>query len=784
MKHLALPVAMALLAVACQAHNPPLSPDSQNLAVQQVKLQPAAAMYVPIKSPMLSLVKVKPEAKVVIQNQDVKLEVKLPALSEVRDGFKTQALDFSTASKIRARITDSYGTEYTPNGATAGLVDYPVNGVLNLTFNAVIPDVLLFVELQVTDGSDDIPQADLAVVVNHTGVVDLTTSMNFQTTPTAKAMKALLTANATRARSIDISALATKMLEITGQTGVDPNFSYATHPSLVNTTQMAIDLATLLPGALSAANYRLTGATVALNVSGLVGDDKINVQVTDAASFIKTSIENGMSSIIQATPGAGLRVKVGAVPENTTQYTFTVDPILPVTLTNETSTAVSILAVPAAVAASSLSSTSGVVGSTLTINGGGFSTHAANNTVRFVGGNGTLNVPAATVNGTGSQLTVVVPSDAYGAQAITVLVGEQQSSPALNFNITPSFSLSPSVGAVNSIVTLNGSGFHPTAGNNTVMFGSVEATVQSVNGAGTQMTVFVPGASGAQDVTVQVGTQISAAQQFKISPTLASVTSVQVVGGTLTLTGTGFSSVAENNTVRFTSGATITAPAVTANAGGTQLTVAVPNGLFGNQQVSVQVGDQTSAAQSLTITPQVTALSISTGSTGETLELTGTGFHTTAGNNLVQLGLHSVGATLSAGKLLLTIPNVPAGTANATVQVGTQTSSPATFVIVPKITAVNTVDTFMSKPALIRGASITLTGTNFDPVAANNSVMFGAIAATPSAATATQLTVTVPGTLGTAGDVALNVITHTQSSNAITTVVPTVNVQINNSGFH
>jgi hypothetical protein len=783
MKHLSLPVAMALLAVACQAHNPPLSTGS-GIAVQQATIQekPAAAVYVPIKSPMLSLVKVKPEAKVVIQNQEVKLEVKLPALRDVREGFKTQALDFSTASKIRARITDSYGTEYTPTGAVAGVVDYPVNGVLNLTFDAVVPDVLLFVELQVTDGSDDIPQADLAVVVNHTGVTDLTTSMNFQTTPTAKAMKALLAANATRARSIDLAALATKMLEVTGQSGVDPNFSYTTHPSLVNTSQMATDLQTLLPGALTAANYRMNGATVALTVSGLVGSDQINVQVTDAASAIKTAVTNGNSSVAAATPGTGLRVKVGADPANTTQYTFTVTPGTPIALSEGGSTPVTITAVPAAVAAMNLSPSAATIGSTLTINGGGFSTNAANNTVRFVGPNGTLDVPAATVNGAGTQLTVTVPSGAYGAQDITVLVGAQQSSPALSFNVTPSFTLTPASGAVGSVVTLNGTGFHPTAGSNTVMFGAVEADVQTVNGAGTEMTVLVPETSGEQNVTVQVGTQTSASQAFKITPTLASVTAAQIVGGTLTLTGTGFSTVAANNTIRFTSGATVTAPAVTATA--TQLTVAVPSGLFGTQQVSVQVGDQTSGPQTLAVTPQITALSIATGSAGDTLELTGTGFHTTAASNLVQLGTHTVTATLNAGKLQVTIPNVPAGVANATVQVGTQTSAPSTFAIVPTLTSVNTVDTFMSKPALIRGASITLTGTNFDPIAANNSVMFGATAAVPTAATATQLTVTVPGVLGTAGDVLISAVTNTQNSNSITAVVPAVNVQINNSGFH
>ena len=42
------------------------------------------------------------------------------------------------------------------------------------------------------------------------------------------------------------------------------------------------------------------------------------------------------------------------------------------------------------------------------------------------------------------------------------------------------------------------------------------------------------------------------------------------------------------------------------------------------------------------------------------------------------------------------------------------------------------------------GTTVTITGSNFDPVAANNIVYFGAVKATVIAATATSLTVTVP----------------------------------------
>jgi hypothetical protein len=782
MKRFAYLVGIMMLTSACQSQPTPAA--APQLAVQAVTPSSAQA-YVPIKSPILPMVKVTPEVQVKIVNKDIRFEVKLPALSD----FKTQALDLSTAAKITAKITDSYGIQYLPSEAVSGQVDYPVSGVVNLTFNGVVPDQLLLVELQVTDGTDDIPQADLALAMKHTGVTDLTTSMNFLTTPTAKAMKALLAVDADRARSIDLTALATKMVEITDQTGTAPNFNYTTHPTLVDTALLATDLETILPAALTVANYRRVGATIALTVSGLVGSDELNVQVTDAASAIRTALTNTGGNIIKATPGTGLKVKVGADPTNTTQYTFTVNPSTPITLTNNATTNVSITAVPAVVAVTSLSPTSGTLGSTLTINGGGFSTLAANNTVRFVGAGGTVDVPAATVNGAGTQLTVTVPSGVrYGAQDVTVLVGAQQSSPALTYNVKPTFSFASASGAVGATVTLNGSGFHTTAGSNTVMFGTTSATVQSVNGTGTQMVVEVPNVSGAQNVTVQVGSQTSDAQTFNITPTLATVTAAQVVGGTLTLTGTGFSPTAANNTVRFTSGATVTAAAATANAGGTQLTVAVPAGLFGTQSVSVQVGTLVSGSQTLAVTPNITNLSIASGSSGDTLTITGTGFHTTAGSNTVRLGANSISATLNTGNLVVTIPANAAGAANVTVQVATQTSAASNFTIVPKLTTVTTVHTSGGKPALVRGETITLTGTNFDTVVVNNRVMFGALEVTPATVpSSTSMTVVVPydTVTQTPGDVTLRVKTNGQTSTtSVTATVPTVNIIINDSGLY
>ncbi len=773
LKPVACLVSLALLA-ACQSAPAPISAQSVPSAQSAVK-----AEYVPIKSPVLPQVKVKPEVKLQVKGTQVSMQIKLPALSEYqRDAqtgdFKTQLLDLATAAKITATIKDSYGKTYTPVGAVAGQVDYPANGLINLTFNAVVPDKLLFVELQVRDAGADIPQADLAVVFAHTGINDITVPMGFQTTPTAKAMKALLAANAARARVINLADLTTLMTSITGFAGVDPNFTYTTHPTLVNTALLATNLATQDPSALTAADYRLAGATLGLTVSGLVGSDKIEVQSTDAASAVKLAVANGNTDLTGATPGTGLKVKVGGTASNSTQYTFVVTPNNNLTLTNGASTPITIVATPAAVSITNLAPTAGAVGSSVTITGTGFSTSAANNIVKF--GSTTATVTAASA----TELTVTVPTGIYGAQNVTVQVGSQTSA-ASSYNVRPVISsLSAANAAVGSSITLTGTGFHPTMASNTVLFGSTAATVTAASA--TELTVTVPAVSGAQNITVQVGTQTSTAASFNITPVLNSLSVANgVVGSSVTLNGTGFNLTAANNTVSF-GGTNATVTAATA----TSLTVTVPN-TFDTRNVNVTVAGQTSGNQSFTITPNITSLSSTTGSSGDILTITGTGFHTTLGSNTVRLGAQTLTATSpGAGQLQITVPATAAGTANATVQVGTQTSATSSFAILPKIIMLTTADVVAGKAALIRGGTLTITGTNFDPVAANNNVMFGAISATTASVNAggTSLTVFVPGTVDTPGDVAVKVVTNTRDSNSVTAMVPVVNVTVNGSGFH
>lgn len=781
MKRLSILVLSALLATSCQVA-PALSPSAPAAQTASTATAVTTPAY---KSPVLPKVEVRPEAKVQIRGTQVKLEVQLPALSALRPAdFKTQLLDLATAAKITAQIRDSYGKVYTPVGADGnGQVAYPANGQLNLSFSAVVPDQLLFVEMQVSDGTNDIPQADLAVVIKHTGIGDVTANMGFQSTPTAKAMKELLSVDAPRARAINLTDLNSLMTSITGVTGTDPVFSYVCHPTLVDTAALAIALRTQDPGALTHTAYRRVGATVGLTVTGLVGGDTLEVQATDAASARKLAVATGSSSLTGVTPGTGIHLKVGATASNSTQYTFVVTPNTNLTLTNGMTTNVTIVATPAAVTLTSLAPTAGAINSDVILTGTGFSTTPANNLVKF--GNTTATVSA--VNPAGTELTVKVPAGVSGTQAVTVQVGSQTSS-ATNFSVTPTLaSLDVSSGIVGSTLTINGTGFSPTAASNTINFGATTVTAATANAAGTQLTVTVPaGISGTRAVSVQVGTQTSNSSNFAVTPVLSSLSvSSGIVGSLLTLNGSGFSSVINGNTVSF-GGTNVSA---TANAAGTFLTVNVPDG-FGSRNVSVSIGSQTSASLPHVVIPNINFLSAGTGSQGDTLDLNISGYDPTLTNNILKLGNTILTpSSPSAGVLRVTVPNDPAGPANATLQTGAQTSSAYNFTLKPMLVSLSTAAGAISgKAALIRGQVLTINGSNFSLTPGSNNVSFtmgaNTFSALATSATASQLTVVIPGTVDIVGDVSIAVTTNTQTSNALTGIVPTVNVTINGSGFN
>ncbi|MGV3524586.1 MAG: IPT/TIG domain-containing protein [Candidatus Sericytochromatia bacterium] len=614
-------LALSLCLTACQAlqtlpQSLPTAPEpTLNVSAVAPLGGPVRQSVVPPRP--VTRVKLAPVGAIQVSGQRVTLQLKLPALQELRGqntaAFRTQALDLTEAAEISATVTDSHGLSYTPAGAVLGRVPYPSDGVISLSFDGVIPDPLLFVELQVRDASAEIPQADLAGVIAHTGVADTTATLNFQTTPVAKTLKALLQVDADRARAISLPALESLVSTITGVTGTTPNFTYTTHPALVNTALLATDLQTQLPGALTAANYRLAGASVSLDISGLIGAAKVDVQITDAASAVRTNLGNGTDQLITGiAPGANLKLLVSFV-DSGLAHTLSVTPPGPLTLANGTTTDVAIAAT--AVTLESAAPSFAAVGDTITLNGSNFNTTPANNTVRF--GSVVAEVLSAP---SASLLTVRVPEGVWGTQQVSVEANGLLSN-ALAFEIAPSItSLAPASALSGASIAVTGSGFGPAQANNIASFGGEEADVTA---AGlTALTVTLPpGTAGSAPFALQVGNR-SATASFTRLPGLTALTTAEAQGGKavlvrslpLTLTGSSFDTVLANNQVRFTLPNSTVVTATPSAATATSLTVTVPAGV--NLPGDVAVVVRTNGADSAPLTAVVPTVTLDVNNAG------------------------------------------------------------------------------------------------------------------------------------------------------------------------
>jgi hypothetical protein len=159
----------------------------------------------------------------------------------------------------------------------------------------------------------------------------------------------------------------------------------------------------------------------------------------------------------------------------------------------------------------SLSSTSGVPGSSVTITGSNFGSTQGSSMVQF-------GLSPATVTAwSNTSITATVPTLYAGTVNVLVTVGGNLS------NLLPYTaeaapiitSLSPYSGLPGSSVTIKGSGFSSTPASNTVNFGSATATV--TNASTTSLTVTVPALSvGYANVSVTMGGTTSNAVAYHV----------------------------------------------------------------------------------------------------------------------------------------------------------------------------------------------------------------------------------------------------------------------------
>jgi len=383
----------------------------------------------------------------------------------------------------------------------------------------------------------------------------------------------------------------------------------------------------------------------------------------------------------------------------------------------------------------SFSPAAGLIGSLVTITGTNFIANPVENTVFF----GT--VPATVTAASTTQLTVTVPPGAP-TQPIYITVNGFTTNTSSLFTVTlpPTISsFSPSSGPVGTTVTINGSNFSTNISNNIVKFGTVQAAVILANT--NQISFIVPAGATTQPVSLTVNeltTTTGTAFSVTLIPTLTTFSpATGPVGTTVTINGSNYSAVIADNIVKFG-----TVQAVVTSGTGNQLTVTVPAGAT-TQPISVTVTGLTATSSTsfeVTVPPIITSFSPANGPIGTTVTIDGSNFSINISNNIVKFGTVRA-AVISATSSQLSVI-VPSGA----------TSQPIS-VTVDELTAFSGTSFSVTVPPTIVsisplfgpiGTEVTITGTNFSNTPSENTVLFGAIAATVTTSTATQMTVTVP----------------------------------------
>ncbi len=153
---------------------------------------------------------------------------------------------------------------------------------------------------------------------------------------------------------------------------------------------------------------------------------------------------------------------------------------------------------PAELTITSISPDTGEAGTSVEINGTGFSSTASENVVTLTGKRCTV------TSSTETKLTITIPADA-GTGKITVAVGGKTTEgPLFTFIEALSIeSIAPTTGAKGTTVTIKGTGFNSTALQNTVTINN--KPVQVTAATATQLSVVIPANAGSGVIKVTVG---------------------------------------------------------------------------------------------------------------------------------------------------------------------------------------------------------------------------------------------------------------------------------------
>ncbi len=281
----------------------------------------------------------------------------------------------------------------------------------------------------------------------------------------------------------------------------------------------------------------------------------------------------------------------------------------------------------------SISPSRGAAGSSLTVTGSGFGPSETGITVTYDG------IPVAQsiiANSRGGwSATFEIPASTSGSHSIGAYgsVTPAASVPYITFTVTPGISLSRSIGAAGSPLTVTGSSFGASETGITVTYDGtpVAQSIIANSQGGWSATFVVPASGSGSHIIAAYGSITPAASvpnmTFAVTSGVSISRSSGATGSSVTVTGSGFGPSEAGITVTYDG--TPVARGITANfQGAWSATFEIPASTSGSHSIgaSGSLTQATSATEvGFTVVPAI-SVSDDYGYVGETVDVTGSGF--------------------------------------------------------------------------------------------------------------------------------------------------------------
>lgn len=374
---------------------------------------------------------------------------------------------------------------------------------------------------------------------------------------------------------------------------------------------------------------------------------------------------------------------------------------------------------------------SGKAGTLITVKGEGFGTDLPQYTAKV------SETATEVISATTTAIVLRAPGNAASGAITVTYMGQVYPVGDYTYQSLSVQRIFPFNGPAGSSVNISGEGFGSTGKPAQVSFNGKEALV--ISASDTLLIAEVPEEAGTGPIVVNVDGKEARGQDF----TYQAITAIKPLKGgkgtKVSISGTGFETTPANNQVTFNG-----KPAEVVASTSEKLVVLAPDAVA-TGPLSVTINGQRTSGPVFTVVPPpvVSVVSPLSGPQGTEMTISGTQFSDVKEENKVFINGVEIPIN-TAGEKVLTL-TIPGGTGSGPVKVIVNDQEAVGPLFKDQTLGIATV----SPESGLEGTIVKVTGTGFSKNAIENAVYFNGVPATVTAASETELTLTVPAGVST-----------------------------------